>query len=376
MIVLHVRSSPFLGSPERMLLAQIRALGGPGSGYIVAVLDEQRHGPNEFAEAVRKAGGRVVECPGTAWALPIAVARMAQAIRRRNVRVICTHDYKANLAGVMAGALTRVPIVAVFHGRTSHDWKVRLYERLDEYVMRLCRSIVAVSRASGDVLERRGHHGRRVRVISNGVDVDERRNAPALDVRKELGLPAEGPLVVYLGRISAEKGLGFLVEAAAGMARRWPDLRVLILGDGPETARLRADVEARGLEEHLRLIGFRQDVRPYLRAMDLLVLPSFTEGMPVSILEAFAWEKPVVASRVGGVPEVVEHGVSGLLVEPGDAEALAAAIGELIADPDRARRMGEVAGRRVRERFGSGRQAAEFKALFDTVGTQGGSGTC
>lgn len=359
-----------------MLLGQVRALGGSDAGYVVAVLDEQRPAPNDFAAAVRAAGGSVVECPGAAWAIPVAVARLVKAVRRHRAQVICTHDYKANFVGVLAGRVTRVPVVAVFHGRTSQDWKVRFYERLDEHVIKQCRSIVAVSRASRRVLERRGHEAARIRVIPNAVDVDDPRAAPDVDIRRELGLPAVGPLVVYLGRLSAEKGLGVLVTAAEDLVRRWAELRILILGQGPEEARLRAEIRARGLETHVQLVGFRQDVRPYLSAMDLLALPSFSEGMPLSILEAFAWERPVVASRVGGVPEVVDHGVTGLLVEPGDARSLGEAISTLLADPARAAQMGREAGRQVRERFGAGRQATEFKALFDTVGAHGRNRTC
>lgn len=366
--VLHLRSSPFLGSPERMLLGQLGALDRTECTFLIGVLDEQ-NGTNDFAAQVSRTGTPAFVLEGAALRLHAAMRRLSSLIAAHRVDVLCTHDYKANLLGVLTGRRAGVPVIAVYHGRTSHDWKVRLYEAIDARVLTHCARVVAVSEQTRRVLESAGIRAERIRVIANAVDV---RPGPAGDqpsIRCDLGLGPATPVVLYTGRLSPEKGLHILLQAMRRVADAVPGARLLILGQGPEEVSLRARIRAERLEEHVHLLGFKRDVQPFLRACDVFVLPSFTEGMPVSVLEAFAWDRPVVATRVGGVPEIVEHGVSGLLVEPGDDVGLADAVVALLSDRPRALRMGKAGGCRVREQHGFARQTAEYVTLFREVST-------
>jgi glycosyltransferase involved in cell wall biosynthesis len=204
----------------------------------------------------------------------------------------------------------------------------------------------------------------RVRVIHNGIDL-----APFLDsgpgragARAALGIADGAPCVVTAARLDAQKGLLHLVEAA----RAVPGAVFLIAGDGPERAAVEAAARRSGVEERVRLLGPRDDVPALLAACDIFVLPSLFEGAPLAILEAMATARPVVASRIGGVDELVLDGVTGLLVPPADPAALAAAILRLTASPELRVRLGDAARERART-FGAPAMAQAVMALYDEV---------
>jgi glycosyltransferase involved in cell wall biosynthesis len=170
--------------------------------------------------------------------------------------------------------------------------------------------------------------------------------------------------VVSAGRLSPEKGHAVLLEAFATIAPQMPDVWLVLLGDGPEYRRLAALADCLGVSRRVLFAGYRKDIAAIFQVMDFLVLPSHTEGLPMVILEAFACGKPVVATTVGGVPEVVRQGETGLLIPEGDVAGLRRAMCAMLMDQPARERMGKGAYAWVRERFGMDRYVTEFAALF------------
>jgi glycosyltransferase involved in cell wall biosynthesis len=254
------------------------------------------------------------------WLAPALVVSMVRAVRRaaRDADLVHAHW----LAGGAIAALARVPFVVTLHGsgtagRFADLELARRHPRLVGAVLRRARAVICVSEALAEAARRCG--ARDVRVIRNGVRVPER-----------VGREAEPAELLFAGRLSPEKGVEELVTATRGM-------NLVVAGDGP----LRASVpSALGFVPHAEL------ERLYARAA-VVVLPSHREGLPLSVLEAMAHGRPVVASAVGGIPELVEDGVTGLLVPAGDVDALRAALARLLADPTLRRRMGREGRRRV-----------------------------
>jgi len=207
----------------------------------------------------------------------------------------------------------------------------------------------------------------RTRVVPNGIDVDgvARAAADRTGARRALGLDPGVPVVLCAARLAREKGHHFLLHAIAEVARTIPGMQLLLAGDGSLRPELEAIAATLALGDRVAFLGWRDDVPRLMAACDLLVLPSLSECLPLVCLEAMAAGRPVVASAVGGIPEVVVEGVTGRLVAPGDTGGLAAAITDLLRDPDLARAMGQAGRARVAERFSLARMRDEIYALLE-----------
>jgi glycosyltransferase involved in cell wall biosynthesis len=192
----------------------------------------------------------------------------------------------------------------------------------------------------------------RVISIPTGVDLERfHPQPPDASLRKSLGLGSQGPLVGAVTFLRPEKGMTVLVEAVRWLKKRFSTVECVIIGDGGEKAALFDRIRELGLEHCVHLVGFRHDVPALLAILDVVVIPSFEEGIPQSLTQALAMERPVVASAVGGVPEVVQDGVTGLLVPPRDPAILAEKIACLLHDPIAATRMGKVGRQVIQERY-------------------------
>jgi glycosyltransferase involved in cell wall biosynthesis len=247
--------------------------------------------------------------------------------------------------------------------------KVRVNETLDRLLLRWMDRVVCVSEGQATKVRRAGVAPERVLVIRNAIGPDAFA-PPDPSARTQLhGFFPRPPRCVVgaAGRFSSEKGFGVLVNAAAAVTRHNSDVGFVLFGDGPLRDSLARQIGAAGLEGRFVLPGFRTDLGRFLPHCDLVALPSYTEGLPVIVLEALAAGVPVVATAVGGTPEVIEEGVSGYLVPPGDAAALARRLTELLGAASQRTAMGECGRQQVRERFTFEVQAARYQELFETL---------
>jgi len=243
----------------------------------------------------------------------------------------------ADVMGGIAGRLAKVPVV---HSRRVDNpeprWRVALKYRLHDRV-------IAISQGIGQVLLAAGLPAHKLRVVRSAVDFQAfggPRDRRILEERLGLGLPAQAPVIGVVAQLIPRKGHHFLIRALPPLVTEFPALRVLFFGQGPEATNLEMAINAAGLGDQVHLCGFRADLPELLPCLDLLVHPATMEGLGVSLLQASSAGVPVIASRVGGIPEAVREGVNGLLVPPGDVAALGAAIARLLRDPDLARRLG------------------------------------
>jgi len=225
---------------------------------------------------------------------------------------------------------------------------------LDNATARLCYSIVAVSEATAAGLRLQGYPRARIVVVHNGIEVE-----PAEPVRL-----ADDPTILEVARLADVKGQRSLLRALTDL-----DATAVLVGrdleqDGAYERELRAEAERLGVVDRVVFAGYRDDVPALLAGCDVFCLPSEMEGLPLVVLEAMAQGKPVVATAVGGTPELVVHGETGLLVQPGDVEALTAALAQLLADPEQARRMGEAGRERVQREFGAAAMARRILELY------------
>lgn len=290
--------------------------------------------------------------------------RLCWVIYRCRVALIHVNSYVPGNYARLAAALMQVPIVIDhWHGFTRFNRKRRFICRV---LGRFTDLSLAVSAGVRDYLVTQGGlNPAKVRVVANGVDIaaiDAAR--PGDEVRLELGLPEGAPVIGLVGRLDHwGKGHKELFEAMAGLRERHP-AHALIVGGGRRMDEVRQSAESLGLAGAVHFLGPRQDVPDLLNAMDIFVLPSHSEGVSLALLEAMAAGLPVVASAVGGLPEVVQDGDNGLLIPPRDAGALAGALERLLTDPALARRLGANARAHVREHYSLNRLGREINEIY------------
>jgi len=305
------------------------------------------------------------------------VARLASLTRRLNVDVLHTHLPYANIIGTLAGAAARRPVVSTLHNVRSvhnpYNWDGRLKEGLQTYLLRYgVRTVIACApEVRAMATDELGLPACHVVDIPNGIDtvaVAAVSPAEAAARRAELLAGAAGPLVLAVGNLLIAKGHVVLVEAAALLRPRFPGLRVAIVGrEGEGAPAVRERIAALGLERHVALVGQRRDVPALLAAADAFALPSLWEGLPLALLEAMAAGAPTVATAVGGMPRVLEDGVTGRLVAPGDAGALAEALGDLLSDPVGARALAAAGQAHVRAVYGAPTWADHLQSIYSEV---------
>jgi glycosyltransferase involved in cell wall biosynthesis len=367
MNLVHLTASAFFGGPERQMLGLARALAGECRSLFLSFREGGRCRP--FLSEARRQGFEAAALDHDTPHLWAAMRELAACLRRAAADVLLCNGYKAALLGRLAARREGVPVVAVSRGWTNENWKVRLYDALDRLNLRWMDRVVCVSEAQAVKVRRAGVPAGRVAVIRNAIHA-ERFDSPDPAYRERLlALFPDPPrrVVGAAGRLSPEKGFAVLVEAARRVLRDDPAAGFVLFGDGSLREALTRQVEGAGLAGRFVLAGFRADLDHYIPWLDLMVLPSYTEGLPNVILEACAAGVPVVATPAGGTPEVIEDGASGYLVPAGDAEALAGRIRAVLAADDCGRGMGECGRRRARGEFTFEAQARQYRQLFAEV---------
>jgi glycosyltransferase involved in cell wall biosynthesis len=216
-----------------------------------------------------------------------------------------------------------------------------------------------------------GVAGSRTVTVHEGIDVDRVVASPVVNVHEAFWLPHDAPIVGNVAALVPHKGQRYLIEAARAVVQEIPDARFVILGEGELRDQLEHQVKSHRLEKHVLLPGFRTDVLGCIKGFDVFAMSSVTEGLGTSLLDAMACARPIVATRAGGIPEIVDDGVTGLLVPPRDHAAMAAAIVRLLKDAALRRRLGDAGFARVRERFTSDRMIAATAAVYARVAGRG-----
>jgi L-malate glycosyltransferase len=259
------------------------------------------------------------------------VGFLAAHFRARHIDIVHTHRYKDNLLATVAATVTRVPhIIRTVHGLTEpmRGWprlKYRAFDTLDRLALsHFAHVVIAVSRHTAAALKEAGYRPRSLRSIHNGIDmVNIRATRSREDVRRELGFDGDSIVIGTAGRLTPVKAQDDFLRAAQLILTRHPHFRFLVVGCGPDEHALTSLASELGIEQQIVFAGGRRDVHSLIAAMDVFALPSLAEGMPMALLEAMALGTPVVATAVGGVPELIEDRSNGWLVPPRDPRALA-----------------------------------------------------
>ena len=366
-IILHLIATNFFGGPEKQIVAHLKHLNqNRYAGHLASYLEYG--GSNEL---LAKAADEGIRTHGIPMHGPLdfqAQFKLNNLIARQKVDLLCVHGYKACVMGWWAGRIYKIPVIAFSRGYTSENKKIAFYNWLERQALRRVDGVIAVSEGQKKRLDSLGIRSPNTWVVRNAISVNPLKQNAAPEKRRqvyrELNIPESPKLVVAAGRLSPEKGHRFLVEAIARMDHQTRQACFVFCGDGmcqKELQDLAADL---GVTRYCRFVGFRKDIADIFEVMDLMVLPSLTEGLPNVVLEAFASAKPVVASNVGGVPEVVEDGKNGILVPPQRPDLLADAIAKCLADRRFMKEMGKSGYHKVKSEFSVESQTAKLESIY------------
>ncbi len=358
---LHLITRLSLGGPSLNTIDSVVALDRAGWRTILAAGSVGAE--ISVVDQARARGCRTLLLPALTRALSpardlLALWQVLRLIRRERVALVHTHTSKAGFVGRLAAWLARVPVIVhTPHGHVFYGYygpgPTAVFIALERFAARLTDRIVVLTERGREEHLARGI-GRREQfsVIPSGVDLHAiRRGAPPYETaRGRLGVDSECRLIVGLGRLVPVKGFQVLVKALPLIRSLVPSARLLLVGDGPLREALVSDAGALGVADRVEIAGPQFAPAPFLAAADVVVVPSLNEGMGRVLVEAMALGRPVVATRVGGIPAVVADGETGSLVPPDDPSALARAVSGLLNDPGLRLRMGE-AGRRRAEQF-------------------------
>ncbi|MCZ2343983.1 MAG: glycosyltransferase [Bacteroidales bacterium] len=365
MRIVHLTSSTLFGGPERQMLGLAEHLPADWRTFFLSFAEGGRC--QDFLHVVRERGFDALALHHDTPHLRSALRELTQLLRQHAIDAVLCHGYKANLLGRIAARRLGIPAVAVSRGWTGENRKVRVYEALDRRHLRFMDHVVAVSEGQAAKVRRCRVPERKLTVIRNSARLAAFTQPDPTYRERLAGLfPVSVqnlPLVLAAGRLSPEKGFDVLVQAASQVL----NARFVLFGEGTERLRLEQLVSALGLSARFQMPGFTAECDRFLPWADLFVLPSHTEGLPNVALEASSAGVPVVATAVGGTPEVVADDETGFLVPPAQPDLLATRIREFLADAALRQRMGAAGRRRMQERFTFSAQADAYIQLLTSL---------
>lgn len=366
MKILHLISSRGLYGAERVALDLCKSLKRYGCESIIGVIRNSHNPHLEVADEARKNSINTVIFPCEAQLDVKLIFRIRKYASKNQINLIHCHGYKSNFYGLLASK-KGIPIVTTNHNWLTSHWKLRAYRRFDSLLIRYFTRIIAVSNGIKKEMLAYGVPKEKIRVIDNGIDIARFRDMISPEaVREEFGLKKELTIIGTIGNLGPEKGHVYLLRAAKDIVKNFESVKFFFVGDGPLRAYLKNEATQLGIGDNVTFTGFRTDIPNLLSIMDIFVLPSVKEGLPMVLLEAMAAKKAVVATRVGAIPKVVDNG-NGILVEPRDAAGLQKAIVSLLTNEEKRRKYASAGYETVRIQFSSERMGSEYFDLYSEL---------
>lgn len=354
--ILHLRGSDSFGSPEKLIAGEMSHL----DGFFCSCASFKKAGrENDFITAMRGSGFAVFAIEDRGRYDSKIPKRIAEIIRSNGINILVTHEYKSNFYGHLAAKKVGIPQIAHFHGWTREDLKVRLYNFIDRRILRKVSRVIAVSNSTSRLLQRHGVPESRIEVVYNALE-SERETVPE---RAKNPVPVMG----VIGRLSFEKGVHVFLKALSSIRKKAPPFKAEIYGRGPDEEKLKRMAVRLRLSEIVEFKGHVDDMAAAYEGLDFIVIPSISEGHPLVILEAWERGLGIVASRAGGIPEIIRDGQSGILTDTGNRKSLAKGIRKAIENPDLMNEYGRAGFVQVKEIYNFEKQAAVLSRIYREV---------
>jgi glycosyltransferase involved in cell wall biosynthesis len=371
--VCHIAHGDLWAGAEVQLTALLEALAHDPTWELSAIVLNG----GRLAHEIQKIGIPVTVLSEKRYNSLALFVRIVTQLRRQRPTILHTHKYKDNILGACAAAAVSIPaVVRVVHGMPEPFSgityvKMKVYEFVDHLITTAKVSkLIAVS-SNIETTLRKLYGACKVVKIHNGINIEKVRVSQDRErVRDGLGSGPNDYAIGTVGRLTPVKGHELLLRAVASLMNKIPNITVVIVGDGPLMPELKQLAHELGMEKKVVFVGQRYDVYDLVNSMDVFALPSIHEGIPMGLLEAMALRRAVVASRVGGIPEVIDHGVNGLLVAPGNVTQLAQGLEQIITDRTLAIQLGQAGAARIEAEFSATVMAERTGRLYASLVSQ------
>lgn len=296
------------------------------------------------------------------------IASIKKFIIEQRIDIVHTHNYKSDIAGFFAVKFTGAQWVATHHGWTGADKRLGFYEKIDSFILKYVQKLVLVSLKMKQIFLHRNIRDGQLEVIDNGIPIEKfDRRIRSENTRFSLRVGPDDCAIVIVGRLSLEKGHEIFLKAAVEAVKEIHNVKFIIVGDGPRREELKQKTRELNMLDHVIFTGVRGDMPAIYASCDILVNSSFSEGLPMTILEAMASRLPVIATDVGAVADVIKNQENGILLPPGDVHQLALGMIELAKDKEKCQRLYQKAYQDVCERFSDTSMAYKYRQVYEEV---------
>jgi glycosyltransferase involved in cell wall biosynthesis len=371
--------------PSNPVVLEARVVAGSGGGPDKTILNSPRFLPRyrtlcAYMHPPEDPGFEQIRRKALTWDAPLiaisdrgpwdwkVVSQCLDICRKEKVSIWHGHDYKSNALGLLLRSFWPMKLVTTVHGWVHHTRRTVLYYYVDRLCLPHYDQVICVSQDLYEAARSSGVSPSCCTLIENGIDTQEfcRRHNGA-DAKSRLGVASDRLVLGAVGRLSPEKGFDLLIQAVHRLLHMGHNIELWLLGDGPEKAKLAKLIGDLGLDDRIRLLGYVADVRERFEAMDVFVLSSLREGLPNVVLEAMAMDVPVLATRVAGVPRVIDDGVNGLLMESGSVDSITQALIRILGNAPLRERLGTAGRQTVTTRYSFAVRMQRISSLYDQL---------
>ncbi len=362
--ILHIIDTHFIGGAGKVLLQFLKKGKESPVASTVGCFRYTNPPSTEFIDAVHDLGCPLALFKQRSLVDPKPFGQIWRYLKKGNFSLVETHGYKANFIAWGITRFYKIPWIAVTHGWTNENIKVRLYHRLDRWLLKYADLVVTVSPQLQQEMHLLRGEKKRTEMVLNAVDPDYIRYAEKeQEIANKYRKNNDTLLLGVVGRLSPEKGHRILFAACKGLLQEHNAV-LIVVGDGPERLSLEKLRSELGLEQHIFFAGQQRAIGDYYKEIDLLVIPSLSEGLPFVMLEAMALCTPVLATDVGAISKVIKEGENGWIVEAGNEKTLRQKLTSIITERDNLQLMGERAQQSLTPQFMIERQQAEMASLY------------
>lgn len=363
---MHIRDSSGIYGAERVILTLGEHINKNRFKFSVLCMKSEDGNGEKLISEANQLGIRTIPVNVRGRTDFNAILNIRKILKENAVSIFHSHDFKSNFYGLLASINLPIKRVTTAHGSTRDSMMKRAYLFWDErFVYKFFDKIVAVSQNTGIELEKRHVRSKKIEIIQNGLDptsIEKEKDRTGFE--KPLNIPKGHKVVAIIGRLYPDKGHQYFLYAFSKVYQKYPSIKALIFGEGPAEDKIAKQIHDLKLDNRVSLCGVRSDMKNVYKQIDFLVIPSLREGLPYVLLEAMASKVPILATSVGDIPLLIENGVTGYLVSPGESEGLEKGMIDLLSNPTKAREMAKKAYRVVLEKFSADRMVRNTEKLY------------
>lgn len=366
-IVMHVRDSNGVYGAEQVILTLAKNVDKDRYHLILLCMRRKDGRSEELINKARELGINVISVDVNGRFDLNAIRNIRGSLKENRVSIIHSHDYKSDLYGLIASRGLGIRNIVTVHGSTRDSLRKKLYLFITErFIYRFVDKLIAVSGEISQYLKKY-HDAKRIELIRNGIDLSFLENEKKGKREDFLSQLNGRKVFAVIGRLFPDKGHRYFLKAFASFSKDHPIVSGIIVGDGPSKNEIINQLRELKLDYNVKILGNCSDMQTIYENIDFLVIPSLREGLPYVLLEAMAYKVPVLASAVGDIPHLIKDGITGYLVQPGDADGLKKRMEEMITQPFKCKEMAEKAHQLVLEKYSADKMVRKTEALYDAV---------